>query len=218
MRTAKLSVLWIGAALIALGCGDDDGPAATPDAGVATADAGTTGDIDAGSGDGLSCEERVPTVFGVALGRNLQPFTLQQCDGSDYSFYNEDFCAANLTVVSIAAGWCPPCIAESRQLTERIVRAYEGRGVRVIQILVQTDTYGPPDLAYCDAWVDEFGLENVELIDPAQWTQPFFPDNALPSTIIVDNQGVIRFRENGATDGLTSLQAGIDAELARQGL
>jgi cytochrome c biogenesis protein CcmG, thiol:disulfide interchange protein DsbE len=207
----KLSWLMVGALVALGGCGDDGVDDATDLTGE---DMGTPIE-DLGPVDALSCQAQVPTDgFGAIAGRNLRGFTLQDCSGTDYSFYNEEFCEAELTVISIAAGWCPPCITESEELEAEINEVYAGQGVRVIQILTQTADYSAPDLAYCQGWVDRFGLSNVELIDPAQLTGIYFPDNALPSTIIVDREGVIRFRENGATDGLTSLKSGINAVLA----
>jgi len=206
----KLSSIWILGALVAFGCGDDD---VTDDdmTDLPEVDMGTPVEEDMGPVDALSCQDRVPTSgYGTFPGRNMSGFTLQDCSGSDYSFYNEDFCEAELTVISIAAGWCPPCIAESEQLEAEINEVYADQGVRVIQILTQKADYSAPDLAYCTEWVDRFELSNVQLIDPLQETGIFFPDNSLPSTIIVDSEGVIGFAENGATDGLTSLKSAID--------
>lgn len=209
----KLSLIWIVGALVAFGCGDDDVTDDVTDD-LPAVDMGTPTGEDMGPVDALSCQDRVPTSgFGAIPGRNLSGFTLQDCSGADYTFYNEDFCDAEVTVISIGAGWCPPCIAESEQLEAEINDFYEGQGVRVIQILIQTADYSAPDTAYCQEWVDRFGLSNIELIDPAQLTGIFFPDNSLPSTIIVDHEGVIRFRENGASDGLISLKSAINEVL-----
>jgi hypothetical protein len=204
-------------ALVALSgvmaCGDDDATDVTDTADV---DMGPVVETDAGPVETISCQDRVPTEgFGATPGRNMEPweFPLQQCDGTEYTFYNEAFCEAEVTVINIAAGWCGPCILESDQLEEEINAVYGPMGVRVIQILIQTNDRAAPDLAYCEDWVDRFGLSNTQLIDPAQLTGIFFPDNALPSTLIIDNQGVIRFRENGASDGLTSLKFAIDEVL-----
>tara|TARA_B100001750_G_scaffold237761_1_gene243363 strand:+ start:438 stop:1094 length:657 start_codon:yes stop_codon:yes gene_type:complete len=209
----KLSFVFIGA-LLALGCGDDD--AGTDDTTDTTVmdDAGVETDQGMVATNLPSCLDEAPGRGGTIPGSEMGDFTLQTCDGEEYSFYNEAFCESQATVISIAAGWCPPCIAESMQLEEEITSVYGPQGVRVIQILIQTDDYSAPDLAYCQGWVDRFGLDsNVELIDPAQVTNRFFPDGALPSTIVVDSEGIIRFRENGASDGLTTLKAAIDQVL-----
>lgn len=193
--------------------GDDRDPVGGTDAGMLEVDAGGGPEVD--SGPASMCSDPPSEPYGVSVGRKLEPFTLQNCaDGSEYSFYNDQYCESSFTVISIAAGWCPPCIMESTQLTERVTEAYRDQGVRVIQILTQTDTYDAPSLAYCEGWVSRFGLTNIELIDPSQITQIYFPGNSLPSTIIVDSEGVIRFRENGATEGLVSLTSKLDELLA----
>jgi hypothetical protein len=203
------------------GCGDDDG-GGDVDSGVAMGDdAGPVGGEDAGGGeedaggpDYLCDYPAAP--YGTSVGRKFEPFTLQQCNGTPYDFVNEEFCAPDhqLTLISIAAGWCNPCIIESMQLEEEINERYAGMGVRVIQIITQDPEFRAPTLEFCQQWVDRFGLTNVEVIDPEQITNIYFPDNALPSTIIVDEEGTIRYRENGASDGLISLRAKIDELLA----
>lgn len=155
--------------------------------------------------------------FGTSVGSLLRPFTLNDCAGNPVAFYNDEWCSEShhLTVVSIAAGWCNPCRLESMQLTERVTEPYRARGVRVIQILVQDEDFGPVDGAYCQAWVDNFDLTNIQLIDSGGvQTGRYFPDNALPSTLIIDDEGIIRFRENGASDGLSSLTTELDRLLA----
>ena len=180
---------------------------------------GNTPDVDAGgitltdSGSGASCQVP-PEPYGTSVGRTIEPFSLAQCDGTNYDFYGQDFCDTRLTVISIAAGWCGPCMAESSQLTDRVTEAYRDQGVRVIQVLVQNPSRGAPDGAFCQQWVDNFGLTNIELIDPAGVTSPFFTTDALPETIMVDSHGVIRFREAGASSGLVSLTSKIDELLA----
>lgn len=208
-------VLSLALTMVACG-GDDRGGEGDPDSGAVDA-GGSDGDGGTGTGEdgsaAMACDAP-PAPYGSLVGRKLEPFTLQQCDGTDYSFYNDEYCDSTLTVISIAAGWCPPCIRESSELTERVTEAYRDRGVRVIQILTQDEEYRAPTLEYCQNWVDRFGLTNIELIDPTQITQIYFPGNSLPSTIIVDDEGTIRFRENGATEGLVSLTNKLDELLA----
>lgn len=96
-----------------------------------------------------------------------------------------------------------------------ITQAYaRTRGVRVIQILIQDEVYAEPSQAFCEGWVSRYGLTNVELRDPTQVTNVFFPDGSLPSTIIVDNEGVIGFRENGVSNQLMNLRKELDELLA----
>jgi hypothetical protein len=162
-----------------------------------------------------SCDYPQPgPIYGTDIFRPFRPFELEQCDGTPYNFYNQEFCDSTLTVISIAAGWCGPCIYESMNLTEQVTEMYRAQGVRVIQVLVQDEDYNEASGAYCQAWVDRFELTNVELVDPTGATQIYFPGGSLPSTIIVDREGIIRFREQGASKGLVSLRAKLDELLA----
>ena len=140
----KLSLI-VGALVALGGCGDDDSTDVDDVSDVPGVDMGTPMDEDLGTPPtGLSCQDRVPTSgFGAIPGRNMSGFTLQDCSGTDYSFYNEEFCSNEVTVISIAAGWCPPCIAESEQLEEEITDFYAGQGVRVIQIPPRPPTTPP---------------------------------------------------------------------------
>ena len=198
-------------------CGGDDdggggGPGPTPDAGPMVTP-------DTGPGMEFSCAYP-PAPYGASTGRTFESFTLTNCaDGTPFSFYNEDYCSGSvLTVVSIAAGWCGPCRLESAMLEEHINQVYGPMGVRVIQIVVQTDDYSAASIEYCQDWVDTYGLSNIELTDPFGMTQRYFPDNSLPSTLIIDHrpghEAEIRFRENGVSDGLISLRAKLDELLA----
>lgn len=183
---------------------------------------------------GVGCAHHIPdpdhnpadAPYGTLIGRSFANFTLNDCNGNPYEFYGHDYCDSHLTftVVSIAAGWCHPCQQESDLLTSNVVNVYGPLGVRVIQVLVQDPFGNPPDAAFCNDWVSMHGLSitpnaagvgNYELLDPAQLTNPFFPDNALPSTIIVDSDGIIRFHEDGATESLASMTSALDRLLGR---
>lgn len=230
----KSAGILIASGLMLVACGDDDGGGTSPpaDAGSTPIDTGNAPDLGSDEADatppidddagtppeedagGLSCATP-PPPYGTRLLARMEPFTLPDCDGTLHSFYDEQFCSTTFTVVSIAAGWCPPCIRESRQLTDRITEAYRDRGVRVIQVLVQDEDYRAPTPEFCHAWVSEFGLTNLELRDEFGMMQIYFPDGVLPDTMIVDGQGVIQFREHGASDGLTTLQAALERLLGR---
>lgn len=162
-----------------------------------------------------------PTApYGTSVNRSFRPFTLENCDGSGpYDFYGDNqWCQPThrLTLVSIAAVWCVPCQMESALLTDAITEPYRDRGVRVIQIIVDGPTRGGGAVfSDCTGWVDTYGLTNVELFDNGgEVTGVYFPTGSLPSTIIVDDEGIIRFYEDGVSVGLATLTATLDALLA----
>jgi hypothetical protein len=177
-------------------------------------DAGTTVD---------PCAAPVPDTahpYGTSVGRSFRPLTLENCDGSGlYSFYGDnEWCEPDhrLTVVSIAGVWCVPCQMETAQFESRITAAYAGRGVRLIQVVVDGPVRGGgATLGDCQGWVSRYGLTNTELLDSGgAMTGPFFPSGSLPSTIIIDEEGIIRFYEDGVSVGLSTLTAEIDSLLA----
>ena len=192
------------------GCKEEDPATPAADAGIAV----DLGASDGGGAIALSCQSRVPADgFATRVGSKFRPLTLDQCDGSPYAIYNEDFCSARFTVLGIAAGWCNPCIYETGMLPA-LQAEYEPQGVRIIQVMYQDEDYRAASNAYCQAWVDRFGLTNVELNDPSQKTQIYFPDGALPSTVIIDSTGTIVYRENAASSNLSSLRTKLDELLA----
>jgi len=203
--------------------------AACGGAAPAVNDAGVT--IAPDTGAPSTCMNHIPNPdsgdpqFGTLVGRSFAEFPapLSDCNGGQHTFYGGDYCDSNvqLTVISIAAGWCHPCQMESDLLMENVVHAYGPHGVRVIQLLVQDPNYQMPNGAFCNQWVTTHGLSvtgavgvgNVELLDPAQVTNAYFPDGALPSTLVIDNHGVIRFHEDGASESLASLTNELDSLL-----
>ncbi len=197
MKRMHSFLIALAASAALLGCGDDSRTTPPDSSTTVDSSAPDASTPDGGGGDtGATCSAP-DAPYGVEIGRNFEPFTLNDCSGNPYDFYGDDFCSARYTVVSIAAGWCGPCNMESSVLEDAINAVYGPQGVRVIQILTQTEDYAAPDSAYCQGWTTNYGLTNVELVDPAQITGVYFPGNALPATLIVDSNGVIVFREYG---------------------
>ncbi len=191
-----------------------DAAASTTADATSSGDAAVGTDVAAPGTDAAAACTYPPGPYGSRMGAIFQPFTLAACDGSNWSFDQEGFCAANLTVISIAAGWCVPCQMESAQMQAVIADHYAGMGVRVVQILVQNPDHSEITGAFCSEWASRYGLMFPELIDPLMMTSVYTPNQAFPGNIIVDRQGRIRFREYGETTGLTTLTAAIDDVLA----
>lgn len=220
-----LATLLLASAAALAGCGDSSTGTANPtpqDSGTAALDAGTP---DAGSTEvdaGAAPTDTGPTypvgTYGSSVGALLRPFELEACNRAGeeamWRFDRNGFFDANLTVISIAAGWCVPCQNETMQMQQQIVERYADRGVRVVQLLVQNPDRSAITRNFCNTWVNRYNLTIPELMDPTFITQPFVPNTAFPGNVIVDRCGRIRWREYGSTQGLASLREAIEDVLA----
>ena len=105
-----------------------------------------------------------------------------------------------VVVLNVWASWCPPCIAEAKDL-EEVHRATEGEGVRFVGI--NTDT----DLAAARAHEKRFGVtypsidsDGGRLLLALRGTlQP----DAKSTTLVLDRQGRLAARVLGKVDAST---------------
>lgn len=195
--------------------------ACNSDKGVGTADTGNETGTDGATQDtsGLTCS--VPSSgYGTAVGSKIAPFTVAGCSSGDeqFSFYDQQFCSAEITVLSFAAGWCGPCRQESEELKERVVDHYAGQPVRVVQVIVDGNAQNSaPTSAFCDTWVSTYGLTGSDQLkvvrDTTDVTNVYYPNASLPTTLFVDGDGVILDRIAGADMGLNSIRQRIDQYL-----
>jgi thiol-disulfide isomerase/thioredoxin len=121
--------------------------------------------------------------------------------------------------IDLPAEWCGPCIAEANEM-ESIYLDYEGRGVKVISMLMDEEQNGPewngrPTQAECRAWGDRAGTDADHTFecwaDPVHCTgnpctggtitQEAWPKfnafSALPTNLIVDQGGRVVWTEAG---------------------
>jgi len=216
MRSALIGILVLSGLALVAGCnqtngGTDGGDG--PDAGTLPVDSGT-GDPDAG----MVCANTIPTSgFGATVGRKFPDFTLPDCHGNPYHFYNQDYCSNQITVLLIAAGWCHPCNLETDQIASMLIGPYGHRGVRVIDVLTQDDNFHVPTTpGFCDSWLSRTNPsslayqsraeaathalnpdDHITLLDADGVTQIYNPANSIPATVIIDGDGVIQLRFNG---------------------
>lgn len=214
---ALTRAFWLSSALALAACGP----------GAATGDAGGNGDAsqpaDTGGAPLPACVPPIEEAC-VQEGCRFAPITLRSCDPGEpeIPFYGSNYCdmnsagqpAVRATVVVIAAGWCGPCQAEAPEI-ERIIRqGYADRGVRVISVVVQKPDYSASDAAFCNEWRTRYSLNSIMAFDPRMVTSRYFPDMALPSNMIIDRRGTIRWRQYGTSSGLSSMRTALDEVLA----
>jgi len=138
---------------------------------------------------------------GVAVGQRLESFSLETCDGEPLSL-EQLHGGAEALLINVAAGFCIPCAEESATLEAKVFRAYCGRGLRVAQILFADDLARPTTSLFCGQWRDRYGLSFPVLKDPLFSSEALYGGELVetPLNIIVDRDGVVRYRSSGDVD------------------
>jgi Redoxin len=215
----SLSPMFVLSALAMGGCGTTNPTPVAADTSV-TMDAAITTDTPPPPpppppADASTTRKYPAEPYGSEVCQRLEPFTLNRCDGTPYSFVDDGWAEASATVVIISAVWCVPCQNEARVLEAQLVRPYAERGVRVVTILVQNSDRSAITSTQCtNLWQNRYNLTIPVLMDPRQTLSPFYPGLAFPGNLIVDRNGRIRFRQYGSEMGLTSIRNALDAVLA----
>jgi thiol-disulfide isomerase/thioredoxin len=127
-------------------------------------------------------------------------------DGSSWSSVSA---RGSVLVVNFWASWCGPCRVEQPQLN-RAARAYRGRGVRFIGINVR-DSRGA-----AQSYAEEFKIPYPSLFDQAAVSAVRLQAFALPSTFVLDRDGVVAYRLTGKTT-VAILSARLDKLLSHNG-
>ena len=133
--------------------------------------------------------------YGTKVGDRFAPFALMDCDGKPVKF-SDVLGSGSLALVVVAAGWCAPCVAESKGIEVEYYERYCERGLRVVQVLYEDEDGNPAGPLFCQKWKGRFGLAFPVVIDPDFTFKKYFQGSLAESTplnILVDRAGVIRY-------------------------
>ena len=125
------------------------------------------------------------------LGQKAPAFTLPDLVGKPVRL--EDFRGKRAVLINFWATWCEPCREEMPTL-ERLSRE---RRDSLAVLAVSLDAVGRDRIR---AFVRELGLTFPILLDPEASVARQYRIRALPTSYIVDRDGVIRHREIGYRD------------------
>lgn len=98
-----------------------------------------------------------------------------------------------VALVNMWATWCPPCREEMPTL-QSFYEQYAERGFVIIAI---DDGDSAPDVA---AFAEEYGLTFPVWLDPQYSSERAFNAMSLPSSFVIDREGIIRLQWVGAID------------------
>lgn len=98
-----------------------------------------------------------------------------------------------IVFINFWATWCPPCIAEMPTINN-LAKKYKDNSSFVF-LMVDMDS----NLKKSQQFMDRGGFSLMPL-KPASAIPPMFFENSLPTTVVLDKNGAIVFRHEGAAD------------------
>jgi len=143
----------------------------------------------------VACEGKAPsdthgpTVPGAGVGIAAPELAGKTVDGETFSLAE---LRGSVVLVNVWATWCGPCRQELPEL-RRLHHAHRDRGFTVVGISVDARrSMGP-----LRAMIDEYQLDYPMVFDPDQRAVEPLGIRGYPTSILVDRQGVVRWRRDG---------------------
>jgi peroxiredoxin len=102
-----------------------------------------------------------------------------------------------VVMINFWATWCGPCRQEM-PLLEQIYKRYKGLGFTLLAVNVEEDSSG------ADKWLAETPVTFPVLFDRTNSVSKLYEVVAMPSTVIVDRKGRVRYIHHGYKPGTES--------------
>jgi peroxiredoxin len=118
-------------------------------------------------------------------------FTLQMLGGGQMSLAEQK---GNVVMVNFWATWCAPCRQEMPHL-EALHQRYSSLGFTLLGVNVEEDSSGAQD------WLAETPVSFPILFDPQSSVSELYDVIAMPSTVMIDRQGNLRYLHHGYKPG-----------------
>jgi peroxiredoxin len=136
----------------------------------------------------------LPGVTARAVSGVAPDFSLQSRDGDVLSL--AEF-RGQVVMINFWATWCGPCREEMPHL-EALHQRYSALGFALLGVNVEENS----DDAV--AWLEDTPVSFSILFDPENRVSELYDVVAMPSTVLVDRQGTVRFLHHGYETGYES--------------
>jgi peroxiredoxin len=127
----------------------------------------------------------------IAPQQKAPDFTLRSMDGRNMRLAE---LRGRVVLVNFWATWCGPCRQEMPQLSKLYDR-YRGAGLVLLGVNVDDDVRRAADVA------GKLAVTFPVLLDTDKQVSKLYELNSMPSTLIIDRDGRIRFIHLGYRDG-----------------
>jgi peroxiredoxin len=118
-------------------------------------------------------------------------FTLQSRDGKTVTLAQFK---GDVVMLNFWASWCGPCRQEM-PLLDSIYKQYKDMGFTLIGVNVE------PNSRDANAWLMKTPVSYPILYDTKSQVSQLYHVQAMPTTVIIDRKGIVRFVHNGYLPG-----------------
>ncbi|MCE5287041.1 MAG: TlpA family protein disulfide reductase [Pelosinus sp.] len=145
------------------------------------------------------------TSQGVQIGNLAPDFTLRTLDGQMVNL--SDF-RGKKVILNFWATWCPPCKAEVPEF-EKFYQEQQSDNIEIIAVDITDQEKSKEDVA---DFIKAYGITYPVVLDEKGTAASTYRISAIPTTYILDAQGIIRQKVTGAmssqalTDAVTKLK------------
>lgn len=127
----------------------------------------------------------------IPMGQPAPDFTLRTLDGPNLRL-NEQ--RGKVVLVNFWASWCAPCRKEMPHLN-RLAEKYKSSGFTLLGVNVDDNLRNATEAA------SKFGVKFPVLLDTDKRVSKQYDLNSMPSTVLIDRNGRVRFLHRGYQDG-----------------
>ncbi|GAA0764416.1 TlpA family protein disulfide reductase [Ideonella azotifigens] len=119
-------------------------------------------------------------------------FTLRTAEGRNLRLQEQ---RGQVVMLNFWATWCGPCREEMPQLG-KLYERYQGAGFQLLGVNVDEDPAAAAALA------QKLGVKFPVLLDSAKQVSKLYELNSMPSTVLIDRDGKVRFLHRGYRAGV----------------
>ena len=145
-------------------------------------------------------------ALAVGLKDNAPDFTLKSLEGSNLRL--EEY-RGQVVLINFWASWCGPCRQEM-PLLDRLHHRYEDTGFAVLGVNVEGEAAPAQEI------VDKTNVTFPILIDDGQKVSEMYNLQAMPSTVVIDRDGVVRYIHLGYKPGDEAKYVEVVKQLIRE--
>ena len=127
----------------------------------------------------------------TSVGMAAPDFTLRTLAGSNMRLQEQ---RGQVVLVNFWATWCGPCRKEMPHLN-RIADKYRGSGLVMLGVNIDDDVRNAAEVA------TKLGVKFPVLLDTDKKVSRLYDLNSMPSTLVIDRSGRVRYLHRGYQDG-----------------